>query len=479
MEIELKLEILPTDLDALLGTALLGEPSAIIDQHSTYFDFDDGRLTAAGFTLRIRRVGDARIQTVKASQPGASLFARGEWETPVVGDVPVFDHSSPLLNAFGDVAAELSPQFTVAVQRRVWNRMENGSEIELVVDRGNVTSGDRQTPILEMELELKQGKPKDLFAFARKIEAVVPFKLGVLSKAERGYRLVQAQRTVVKAEPIKLARDTTVPDAFQAIAGSCFRQFRLNEAILLDRKNAGALHQARVAMRRLRSALSLFKPLFHEETAKKLSGEFRWLSGVLGEARSLDVLLPKASALRPRLQQERTAAYDDVFEALTSSRARALMLDFNEWLHCGEYLSTANESGRQSLVEFTCTTLDKQRRRLKKQAQDLAAIDDEQRHEARKDAKKLRYAAEFFSSLFTGERSARRYKQFITAMESLQDELGALNDLASGPGILDKYALRDHPEAEMLIQHSSKAELIRKAQEAVDELLYAKRFWRG
>ncbi len=478
-ETELKLEILPTDLDALLGSDLLGEPSDIIDQHSTYFDFEDRRLHEAGFTLRIRQSGDARIQTVKASGPGASLFARGEWETPAAGDMPVFDHSNPLLNEFGDVASALSSQFTVSVQRRVWNLKESGSEIELVIDLGNVVSGDRQTPILEMELELKQGKAGDLFAFARKIEAVVPFKFGVLSKAERGYRLMQAQQTVVKAEPIELVRETTVADAFQTIAGSCFRQFRLNEAILLDRRNAEALHQARVALRRLRSALSLFKPLFREETAERLSGEFRWLAGVLGEARNLDVLLPKASALRPRLEEERTSAYDDVFEALVSYRARALMLDFNEWLHCGEYLSLTDEQARKPGVEFACAALDKKRRKLKKQAHDLAGIDDEQRHDARKGAKKLRYAAEFFGSLFADKGDARRYKRFIAAMETLQDQLGALNDLATGPDVLAKYGLQDHPEAEKLILHGNKSALIRKAQDAVDDLLDANRFWRG
>src|SRR3546814_19805479 len=77
---------------------------------------------------------------------------------------------------------------------------------------------------------------------------------GVQSKAERGYRLTGPAPTMVKAELVKLAAGMTAADAFRHIAQSCVRQFRLNEALLLAGRDAGALHQVRVALRRLRSA---------------------------------------------------------------------------------------------------------------------------------------------------------------------------------------------------------------------------------
>ncbi|WP_426129503.1 CHAD domain-containing protein [Pararhizobium sp. PWRC1-1] len=479
-ETELKLEIQAVDLDALLASKLVGQQAGVIEQHSVYFDTSDQSLHGAGYTLRIRRSGGERVQTVKATGPGAALFARNEWETPISSDVPVLDHSSPVLNEFGPIATELSPQFEISVQRQIWNLQEDGSAIEAVIDTGLVRSGDRQTPILEMELELVDGEARDLFTLARKIGAIAPFKFGVLSKAERGYRLLQAKLTVNKAEPIELERGASVADVFQAVAGSCFRQFRLNETVLLERKNVEALHQARVALRRLRSAISLFKPMFSDETGKRLSGEFRWLAGVLGEARNLDVLLPKADELRQELAGVRTAAYEDVIEALGSFRTHALMLDLNEWLWSGAYLDYADalETPRTSATEFACEALDKLRKKLKKQGRNLADVDDEHRHEARKDAKKLRYAAEFFGSLFTDKSGARRYKRFIAAMENLQDQLGALNDLATGPDVLDKLGLRGHPEADQLISHADKASLIRKAQDALNDVLDAKRFWK-
>lgn len=114
-EMELKLEILPADLEILVDSKLFSEPAAVIEQRSTYFDAMDNRLHDAGFTLRIRQSGEERIQTVKAVGPGASLFARSEWETPVSGNTPSLDHSSPLLNEFGPVGPELVARFQVAV----------------------------------------------------------------------------------------------------------------------------------------------------------------------------------------------------------------------------------------------------------------------------------------------------------------------------------------------------------------------------
>ncbi|MGO6748416.1 CYTH domain-containing protein, partial [Rhizobium ruizarguesonis] len=58
--------------------------------------------------------------------------------------------------------------FTVFIERRVWNIELNGSRLEVVVDRGDVVSGNRRSPVQEIEVELKDGDPKDLFIFIRK-----------------------------------------------------------------------------------------------------------------------------------------------------------------------------------------------------------------------------------------------------------------------------------------------------------------------
>ncbi len=480
-ETEIKLDLSQEALHTLVGSDLLGEPDKVLDQRSTYFDTADRRLWKEGYTLRIRQVGDTRTQTVKATGPSRSLFARSEWETSLEGDEPVLDHTSPLIGEFGG-HLKLEPVFDVVIARRLWKMVENGSRIEVVVDEGDAISGERRSPIREIEIELKEGNPRDLFIFARKIDAVTSFRFGVRSKAERGFVLAEAQKTVLKAEPVYLERSMNAAAAFKAIALSCVRQFRVNEDILLQRRNPEALHQTRVALRRLRSAVSLFKSVLPGEEPERLNHELQWLAAILGEARNVDVLQAKASDadLVSKLKTARTATYRDAIDALESSRARALMLDLVNWLECGDYLpgngavSTDVPSGQ----DFAVSVLEKQRKRMKKDGSALAKADDEHRHDVRKDAKKLRYAAEFFASLFDDKRSARRHKKFLAAMEVLQDELGALNDLATGPEVLEKHGLADHPARDTLVSHRDKAGLVAKAQAAVDEVLDTKRFWR-
>jgi len=374
------------------------------------------------------------------------------------------------------------PKFDVEIERRIWNVDEQRSKIEIAVDQGEVVSGERRMSVREVELELKDGDPAHLFIFARKLDAITPFRFGVRSKAERGFALIDAERLVYKAERLHLEKSVRASTSFQSIAESCFRQFRLNEDILLRQRNPEALHQARVAIRRLRSAFSIYKPMLPGDEPQRLKDEFRWLAGVLGEARNVDVLLPKANDadMRSRLHEAREKAYDDAISALTSSRARALMLDFNEWLRCGGYLSLAQtgEIREQPAADFARSALQRMRKKLKKHGQALAETDDEHRHEARKDAKKFRYAAEFFGALFDDKRGERRHEKFIALMASLQDELGALNDLVTGPDVLEKLGLSDHPARDSIVSHADKSRLIDGAQIALDEVIDAKRFWK-
>ncbi len=474
-ETELKIDLSEEALERLVGSHLLGEAGRIIEQRSTYFDTPDRRLWREGCTLRIRKVGEARMQTVKATGPARSLFARSEWETPVNRDEPVVDHTSPLAGEFGS-ELKLEPVFDVVVERRQWDIEENGSRFEVVVDQGEVVAGDRRSPIREVEVELKDGNPSDLFVFARRIDAVTGFRFGVRSKAERGFALVEAQKLVFKSEPIHLDPDMNAAAAFQAIAVSCVRQFRLNEDVLLQKRNSEALHQARVALRRLRSAFSLFRELIPSDEALRLKEDLRWIAAALGEARNVDVLLAKAedADLVLKLKSARDVVYRDAIEALNSPRSRALMLGLIEWLWSREYSSGDIPGAR----DFAARALDKLRKRIKKGGQALAKMDDEHRHEVRKDAKKFRYAAEFFASLFDDRRGARRHRKFLAAMELLQDDLGSLNDLATGPDVLQKHGLSDHPAKDSVLSHADKEALIHRAQASVDEVLDTKRFWR-
>lgn len=480
-EIELKLDVTPQSAAFIAASDLFASEPEVRKMKAVYFDTPDRALSAAGFSLRIRSAGQSRVQTVKADGPAsAGLFVRSEWEMDVEGDTPVLDHTTPIRAMLGAACDTVSRVFEVSVERRIWNVDEDGSRIEVVLDEGRVRSGKRKEPICEVEVELKEGQPASLFSLARKIDAIAPVHIGVLSKSERGYRLAKKPRAAFKAEPIVLESGMEAHAAFQQIAHACLRQFRLNEALVLADRGPEALHQARVALRRLRSAFSLFAPLYEGDAqAPVLRAELRDLAAILGEARNLDVLIGRAGPgdLQDRLQTARSQAYADVEAALSSPKARALMLDLMEWLALGPWLADADKHGGK-VKSFAQDALDRYRRKVKKGGRRLKKADDEARHDLRKNAKKLRYAAEFFASLFTGKKSHRRTKRFIAALEDMQDQLGLLNDLATAPGELDKLGLSDDPQAQALLRADAKPPLVAAAAEAHEAFVDAKRFWR-
>jgi triphosphatase len=482
-EIELKLELTPDAADRVEASALLPGDPARAELRAIYFDTPDHRLAKAGLSLRIRRSDGKRIQTIKAGRAGAAgLFARSEWERGVKNDRPVLDDSMPVRMALGEKADATAPVFQVLVERSSWIIREGNTEIELVLDRGEVLAGDRRAPLCEIELELKEGDPAALFAVARRIDAVAPARIGVLTKSERGYRLRGPLVEAFKAEPVALDRGMTTAEAFQHVVRACLRQYRLNEALLLQARGHEALHQARVGLRRLRSACSICAAMLVGDAVARLRDDLRWLAGALGDARDLDVLVERSGTgpLRRRLEAARENAYARVERALASTRGRALMLDLAAWIANGDWLRQpgARAVREQPSAAFAARALDRFLRRVTKGGGDLAALDDEARHDVRKNAKKLRYAAEFFAALFDTPRQRQRYKKFIAALEHVQDGLGALNDIAAAPVILDRLGLGDDPDAVSLLAADRKAALLEDALAACEALSRAKRFWR-
>jgi triphosphatase len=485
LEVELKLEIDPGDAarlaEAPVLAGLAAEPQDLL---STYFDTPDEDLRRKGYGLRIRRKGKKRIQTVKAEGEGAAgLFVRPEWECEVKGDRPVLDaKAGPLAELFpSDVLGALEPLFETRVARTVFEPTIEGASIELALDMGEAVAGPRRTQLSEVELELKSGNPRALFDLARQLDEHVPLRLGVRSKSEVGYGLTTDEKPrAVKAEPLVLDRQGDARDAFAAIAHSCIRQFRLNESRVMTAGGAGSVHQARVGLRRLRSAFSLFKPLLAgDDRADLLKLELKWLAAELGEVRNLDVLIPRMSeAVRGQLEIARDRAMEHVHVALASARTRLLMIDLAEWLAIGDWrLDPADPAIAARLApDFAADVLDRHRRKIKKRGQHLAKLDDEHRHEVRIEGKKLRYAAEFFGSLYPAKKARRRHKDFLSAIEDLQDALGELNDFVTGPEVLARLGIEETLPS---LGKRERRRMLEGAEDSLETLLDVKRFWRA
>ena len=480
-EIELKLEVDP-GAGRFSAADIVGARGKTTHLVTTYFDTPDADVRRAGCSLRIRDEHGARSQTIKgAREPASGLFTRTEWTRPVAGDRPVVDATSgpfgPALRAIG--VNRLDPCI-VTDFHRIHGRIERGGgTIEWAIDDGEISAGELSAPLREIDLELCEGSANILFDLAREIAGRVPVRIAVLSKSQRGYRLLdETMAAPAHAEPIVLDRHDNAREAFVVIAHSCLRQFRINETLLIESGNVEAVHQARVALRRLRTAFWLSRPLFGDDPqALALETELRWLTARLGEVRNFDALMPRADEdAAAQLRSGREQAMALLRTVLASMRARGLMLDLAEWLAIGAWRVRRPASGNtiEGASSFASDALRRLRRRLKRRGKGLAALGSNQRHNVRITVKKLRYASDFFVSLFPSPEAARRHVKFIAALSVLQDSLGELNDLE-----LERRMLRQlsGPDGKRHRHRKRQRKLLQRAERGYEQLIDAGKFW--
>jgi len=487
-EIELKFLCAPDDLSKVLAAAPQGEDETR-ELRSVYFDTPDLKLQKKGVSLRIRESKGRRVQTLKRGEG----LAREEHEHPVEHDEPDM-RLGPLAEILPDGGAALRPAFDVRVTRRQRLLRHGGAKIELAVDEGQVEASGATARISEVELELKSGRPKALFDLARELNRAAPLYLSFDSKAARGQALAAgAPLQARRKERVELPADATAAQAFRATARNALGQIAANAVVMRDTGQPDATHQLRVAARRLRSAIATFGPLLSETEAEHIKAELRWLAHACDAARNLDVLAERVAEARARdpsaaglaalaevVEQARRAATEAAVAAVRSDRFRLLMIDATAWIETGAWL--ADDAGRdvrdQKATAFAAAALDRRRRKLRKLARRLDEVSDEARHEARIEAKKLRYAAETFASLFPEKATAR----FIGRLKDLQEELGALNDTATAEPVLAGLDLTPEAAAaarELLARQSKdRAAHIRRAVRAFESLEDAPRFWR-
>lgn len=450
-ETELKLRVQAANLPRIRAalTRLAGGVSVRpVKLASLYFDTPHLTLLRAGAALRVRRVGRRWVQTLKgggAVQGG--MHVREEQEWPVARAMPDLSKlkAAPGL-PWPDIGPRLVPVFRTVFQRSIWLIAYQGGEIEAALDRGRVQCGERQEDILELELELKDGAPAVLYQLALELAAAAPLAPDPVSKAERGYRLFQdLALTPVKAAAPALQASLTVEQAFLAIAWNCLDQLQRNQRGVLEQSDPEFIHQLRVALRRLRSALSLFSGVVPRASWEAWADELRWLATELGAARDWDVLeaelLPPLMAqlearkplayLPQRVKKERLKARRKARDAVASRRYGVLVLTLAQWLDARPWRAGA-EAEQSALLDSAiqpraASLLARRHQQVQRRGRRLARLSDAQRHRLRVTAKKLRYAAEFFANLYP-HKATRRY---IQALADLQDVLGALNDNAT------------------------------------------------
>jgi triphosphatase len=513
-EIELKLELPPGRAGHLRSLPLLKnlKPGDVKTVRSVYFDTKKQTLRKNGLSLRIRRIDGRHVQTIKQQQGrSVGLFERCEWEREIDRPRPDLDAArhtalAPLLNK--KLRRNLRPAFETRVRRQVFPFDYAGSKIELTVDNGTIKAGRRRARLCEIELELKKGEPARVFALAHSLSESMPVALATKSKGARGYAVAARETPApVKSEPVALNSEITSATAFQIIARSCLYQLAANEPALL-RGDAEAVHQMRVALRRLRTVISLFKHMLSGAQTEAIKSELKWLTSELGPARELDVFAervikpaktseagsPAIGEVTEDFHARRLQAINRAEAAVRSSRYRGLLFDAAAWIEVGDWSRRRDERSRtlqeRSLGNAAKDELRRRSKKIRKQGAKLAELDARTRHKLRVAAKKLRYACEFFAAAFPGKKAAKRRKKFVARLKAMQGGLGDLNDIVVHEK-LAKVAIPP-PNASRPARGASKAftagrlsgresarfrGVIQKAKDACGDFAEAKPFW--
>jgi len=450
-ETELKLDIPSRRLGGLTDLAWLkkleqAEPTTQ-KLVSVYFDTGKRALRDRHFALRVRRAGGKYLQTVKC---GATAVEREEWEREIPGKSPDRDlarHTALKPFASKKKWRKLRPVFETRVERTSVPLRYRDALIEMALDKGQVKANGHAQAISEIELELKDGNIGALAELARHLARNTPLGLNLLSKAERGYALAdEEQDAPVKAMAVVVAPEQNAAEGFTTIALSCLQQVIANRAAVL-KGDAEGVHQMRVGLRRLRTALSLFKDLLRGSETERIKENLKWLSGELQPARDFDVFVEDEiaqeereegrhaplKALKRDLAARRDRGIARAKKAVTGDRYRRIVLETGLWAIAGEWALSKDDmqdaKRSRALPDAARDILKARTRKVLKKLARLDDMDARARHKLRIAVKKLRYAEEFFRALYAQGSAHKEQKKFAARLTALQSALGRLNDI--------------------------------------------------
>ena len=502
-----------------------------------YYDTPERLLAGNGVALRLRREGRRWVQTLK--MPGADAFTRFEHEVPRPD--ATLDLAAHAGTAGGERLAALLAgsreplgiRYETDIRRVVRRIRTRGAVVELAFDSGAILAFEQALPVCELEIELVSGSYEAMLALTGRWRERFGLIVDPRSKAERGDRLADGVDAPPprKAKPPRFAAGASAREALKAAVDECLDQVMRNAIELADgggRERSGRpivegaeyVHQVRVGLRRLRSALRTFRgwveapPVEIEQGARRLFGR---LSG----SRDRDVvreeivpLLERAGAPSLALPAQADAA--DAGEVLRSADAQGFLMDCIAWsarLAASPAEPPARTSAPQPAVEgagaaapaegFEAGTPDepapgplvsrapspaepldrlaarrlrKWHRALVEDGRRFASLDVASRHRLRKRSKRQRYAVEFLAPLFR----PKRVRDYVAALSKVQDALGELNDLSMAADLY-RPALEADPKLWFVLGWlSARGEAVaERAQRALDEFAKVEEPWRS
>lgn len=434
-----------------------------------YFDTPNQDLAKKGIALRIRFEDSQWVQTLKTAGDGVAkrvelntvLSLTGTPDTldvsSLVPDVSLITEQAVVaqltsIMPLDQLAEALTVQYFTDVQRTSRQIKKNNSRIEIAYDIGKVGIGHlnsqkpannhglTQSDIHEIEFELLEGDPSDLIEVAKTWCKKYKLYLSTVTKAQRGSLLLANKQF---AEPVKadlavlqLHKGISQFAFLQAVVNNCLVQILPNASAIAEGSPDGSLvHQLRVGIRRLRTALKHFK--FAQDYIDP-----NWLMvlkqtfSLLGEYRDKEILQIKTQPLLESVgapHVEWSTAVDIMpIDAVRANDFQILLLELIGFTH----LPVPADSPKAKAP--VAKKLEKLFTAIAAASDKFASLDTDSQHGVRKDLKSLRYVSEFAAPLFASQTNGKKGKKatklnaFLQYLEPAQDVLGEYNDNVVG-----------------------------------------------
>ena len=444
-EVELKFHLPPGSRAALEASPALA--SADPRQHhlvTTYFDTPEHLLDRTGLTLRVRRSGNTRTQTVKSRATGRGVAtSRNQWEWRIgqnEPDVGRLAKTRALAKAATAIKGRLEPVFVTDIRRTTrLLHLEDNTVVEAAIDEGSIEAGPAREPVSELELELKDGCIGPVYRLAAELQALAPLWISPESNAARGWHLRTGQTEGGQlAQMPKLGRLVQAAAGFHEILGGTLGHSMANIGATL-RGDPEALHQMRIAIRESRAVLQLFERHLDAAAMGRFNAGLRRFGEIFGAARDWDVFcletLPAAKADLPaeRLEDlnlvaevERQFAHAAVAETVHGHDFTAMVLGLAIWAEAGATQPSTLGDDRMGgrLGALAPSLLNRAAGKAKQRSRHALRLSAARRHRLRKSLKKLCFDVESLAALYR----PRAVEIYSSRCEALEKILGLAND---------------------------------------------------
>jgi CHAD domain-containing protein len=415
-------------------------------QNDTYFDTDDWRFYRAGYALRLRQVDQQREATLKALAGGAADERRRREVSEALEDGQS-DAIDLLRQAPGPVGErvravagtrQFHPLFGIHTRRQSAPLRLNGALVgEVALDETAAGADRRAGRLRRVEIEVEAAHSETLRPFVNQLRRACRLRPAAVSKFEAGLAACDARPPQpAKPEAPRAAR------ASQRVAALAYATLRRRFADLLACEpgarlgdEAEPLHDMRVANRRLRATLRLFRRYLPSQ-AEHYRQELRWLATALGEARDLDVHIESLRAwmaevdppdraglqvIEALLLEQRAAARARMLSALDSQRYERFVSDFAAALADN---AAPSDTARARVGRVLPGLIERRYRQVRRLGDRLDADSPPPAYHALRIAcKRLRYALEPVAGLY-----GKPARALLKRLAAAQDLLGLYQD---------------------------------------------------